>query len=169
MITISVDLSRVEPLLKRLAPSERGKRMRAAMEESAGFIRAEVVKNTPVSDGTTAGSITTAIIGRPLDITGRVFSPLEHIEVLEKGRTPGRPYPVRLVDGEGPRGGKRFELLPPLLQWANRHGIPREAHFLVARKIGEKGTKAHKMFEKAIQRGRTRVVSIFTKHLTGGL
>lgn len=153
MITISVNLKGVEPLLKRLAPSERGRRMRNAMEESVGFLRQEVVKGTPVDTGTAAGSITTAILGTPLDITGKVFSPLEYVSVLEEGRRPGSTMPPT----------------EPIARWLSRKGSDPRLAFVVARAIGRRGTKGHKMFARAIERGRTQVRGIFMRHLTGGL
>lgn len=153
MITISVNLKNVEPLLKRLSPSERGRRMRNAMEESVGFLRAEVVKETPVDTGTAAGSITTVILGSPLDVTGKVFSPLEYVSVLEEGRRPGSTMPPT----------------EPIARWLSRKGSDPKLAFVVARSIGRRGTKAHKMFARSIERGRSRVAGIFQRHLTGGL
>ena len=86
------------------------------------------------------GSIFSEPRGTPATRSQEVFSSLFYAPIQEEGRRPGKPPP--------PPGS--------LLLWiARKIGAPdnpESVEFLIARSIGRKGTKAHKMFEQAFEK-----------------
>ncbi len=150
MVDFSVDAKVTTVVLDtHWSDAAMGKKMHSAMDESTGFVQTEVRKNVPVDQGIARGSILPDIRGSSVDMRGRVYSALEYIEVLEKGRSPNKPMPPKGV----------------LLGWMARHSIDVKLEFIIRRAIGRKGTKAHKMFEQAAARGQQVVPGIFARHM----
>jgi hypothetical protein len=144
-ITYTIDVSHA---LKTLDGLKLEQRQRAAMDESLGYLQSEVRAGMPLDNGIARGSVFPDIRGTPVNLRGIVASPLPYVAVLEKGRRPGATPP--------PTG--------PIAKWLSRNGGDAKLAFVVARSIGRRGTKAHKMFKNAIERGGGRVESIFQRH-----
>lgn len=101
-----------------------------------------VVSETPRgATGDLRGSVVTELRGQPARRVGVVTSSKFHAPIVERGRQPGRRPPTEA-----------------LVLWVVRKlGIRdrREARgvaFVIARKIGQRGTSAAEMFQKAAQR-----------------
>lgn len=144
-ITYTIDVSHAIKALDGLYLEQR---QRAAMEESLSYLQSEVRAGMPVDLGIGRGSVFTEIRGGTTNMRGTVGSGQIHVAVLEKGRRPGATPP--------PTG--------PIASWLSRHGGDAKLAFVVARSIGRRGTKAHKMFKNAAERGGGRVESIFKRH-----
>lgn len=144
-ITVHIDTSKA---IKALDGLHLEQRQRAAMQESLGYLQSEVRAGMPVDLGIGRGSVFTEIRGSTANMRGIVGSGQIHVAVLEKGRRPGATPP--------PVG--------PIAAWLSRHGGDAKLAFVVARSIGRRGTKAHRMFRSAIEKGGGRVESIFQRH-----
>lgn len=144
-ITYTIDVSHA---VKTLDGLKLDQRQRAAMQESLGYLQSEVRAGMPVDLGIGRGSVFTEIRGSTVNMRGIVGSGQIHVAVLEKGRRPGATPP--------PVG--------PIASWLSRNGGDARLAFVVARSIGRRGTKAHRMFKNAIERGGGRVEAIFQRH-----
>lgn len=118
-----------------------GEELSAAMHASTQHIRGLIIPASPVFQGTLrqGTQATVSTTGTAMDITGRVFNPVAHGVPVELGRRPGKKQPP----------SSALEL------WVRRKlGVPenrvKSVAFLVARKIGQKGTKAVLMFQKSL-------------------
>lgn len=110
--------------------------------ELSGIGQRLVVSGTPRgASGLGRGSIATELRGRPGFRGAAVFSSLFYLAIVERGRRPGTQPP-----------------LGPLVYWVTRKlGIAderraRSVAFLIARKIGRRGTSGAAMFFQAAQR-----------------
>ncbi len=119
--------------------------------EAALFMEGEIAKKTPIG-GT--GNLRRSIHGELVTpLMSHVFSGTTYGVFVEEGTS---PHPVSQAGREA------------LALWAKRKfGVDdKEAKsiaFLVARKIGKKGTKPQKMFENALNDNRTRLETILQK------
>lgn len=102
-----ISLDEVTPLFQALGPQEIATRMRTGMEGVLARIAEKATFLAPKDLGVLGGSIAYEVLGEPLNLEGRVFSPLAYAPVMEFGRRPGAPPP--------PPGA--------LLGWMYRHGM----------------------------------------------
>ena len=144
-LSITVDVSEAAKMLDSIQVE---KRQRAAMEESLAYLQSEVRAGMPVDQGIGRGSVFAEVRGSAANLRGVVGSAQLHVAVLEKGRRPGSTPP--------PVG--------PIRAWLARKGGDARLAFVVARSIGRRGTKAHRMFQKTAEKGQGRVEMIFRKH-----
>lgn len=129
--------------------------MTAAMHASTQHIRGAIMPKTPVGVSATLRGATQARVsaeGNPRTITGRVFNPTAYGLPVELGRRAGQKQPP----------SSALEL------WVRRKlGVPenkvKSVAFLVARKIGRKGTNAVKMFSQAFEESRGVINSYFDR------
>lgn len=125
-----------------------GEALRVGMARGALRLEAEVKTRTPVDLGTARNSVhTTLPYGHGMDLTAEVGSGLEYIAPLETGRRPGRRPPA--------------EALRP---WVERNLGLRgtaagQAAFLLARKIGLKGTDGAHMFEEGLKAAEPHILA----------
>lgn len=102
-----VSLDEVTPLFQALGPEEIGRRMRTGLEKVLARIAEKAAFLAPSDTGGLKGSIAFEVLGDPMNLEGRVFSPLAHAPTMEYGRRRGAPPP--------PAGS--------LLGWMQRHGM----------------------------------------------
>ena len=114
--------------------------LRDAYEKGTYLTEREVKTRTPRDTSVLASSIKSTIDPQPVPLWGKVATDVKYAIFVEKGTRPHFP-PMRALEG-----------------WAHRHGIPT---FLAARAIAEKGTKAHKMFEKGFEAVRDKIIGFF--------
>jgi len=129
-----------------------------AITESALLVERRVKLKTPIGVTEVArGSIGHRIrtghgVGRGISVRAELGSPARHVPVLERGRRPGRRPPSRALE-----------------LWVRRKlGIrdPKEARgvaFVIARKIGDRGTDAVRMFEKTAEESQADIQRIFER------
>lgn len=132
---ILVTVHGADDLARRLANSPaRLHQLEKAFEAGTVMIQAGVMRGSPV--GVTAqlrGSWVHEVQVSGQRIVGAVGSPLVHSQVIERGRQAGSRMP------------------PPdaLRTWVERKLGPDVSPFVVARAIGQRGTKARKVLETA--------------------
>lgn len=152
--SIEINQQELSALMARLSPEQVDKRAHDAMEESVGYLQAEVQKNLPRgATGILRGTIFTEVRGRSLDkLRGVVASPHAYAVVIEKGRTPG----------------KRMPPVDAILLWTTRKlGIrDRGVAFVIARSIGRKGFPGKHVFENVSKNGFGTVQNIWKKHFS---
>ena len=127
--------------------------LRAATAAGLQLVRNQIVPGTP--RGVTsilAGGNQTEIRGEGVDILGRVFNPVLYAVAVEKGTVPHFP-PYKQGSG--------------LYRWVEKvMGIggkeTARVAFLVARKIGQHGTRARNFFRDGTQRARGPVLARFS-------
>ncbi len=114
--------------------------MLALVTETVETGRTEIVKRTPVGFSRSArGGWATEVTGSITKgkIVGRIANPVLHVDPLDTGRRPGRRPPI-----------------DALIPWVgSKLGIPpgparRSIAFLIARKIGARGTTGANMIEE---------------------
>lgn len=105
-----VSLDEVTPLFQALGPEEIGRRMRAGLEKVLARIVEKAQFLAPADTGALKGSLAYEVLGEPLNLEGRVFSPLVQASVMEYGRRPAREIGLH----PAPEGA--------LLGWMQRHG-----------------------------------------------
>lgn len=128
--------------------------MTAAMHASTQHLRGLIMPKTPVGvSGTLRGGTQAKVTGSGADrtIEGRVFNPSAYGMPVELGRRPGKQPPSSALE-----------------LWVRRKlGVPenrvKSVAFLVARKIGRKGTTAVRMFAQAVNDGRSTVNALFDR------
>lgn len=128
----------------RLAPKE----ITRLVVEITEIGRVEIVKRTPVGfSGAARRGWTTEIRGRhTARVTGLILNPVLHIPPLETGRRPGKRPPIEAI-----------------IPWVgSKMGIPpgparRSVAFLVARKIGARGTDGAHMIEEGWDATRDKI------------
>jgi hypothetical protein len=145
---IAVDLRSALAAMEKVSPAQVERRTRNAMEESLSWAQSEVRAGMVVDTGLGRGSVVTEMRGAGVDVRGRVYSPLAHVVVMERGRRPGAAMPP----------------LAPIRRWLERHGMDGGLAFVVARNIARKGMPAHRMFERAVEKGRGVIPGIFARH-----
>jgi hypothetical protein len=138
-----IDLRYRGPLFERQDVRERFDReISAELVELSSIGQRLVVSETPRgATGQGRGSIITELRGRPGRREGVVATSVFYLPIVERGRRPGRRPPVQA-----------------LVLWVVRKlGITdekraRSVAFLIARKIGRRGTEPASMFLKAARR-----------------
>ena len=141
---LDVDLSEVEALAKKFEGAESviHKKSKAFMHEAVLFFEGKTIDNTPV--GATQelrNSIFSTVRGLGLGLEGIVASNALHAELVELGTKPHWPP------------------IAPLEYWADRKLGKPGLGFVIARKIAQRGTRAQKMFETALEEGRPILAS----------
>lgn len=124
----------------------------AAMHASTQHIRGLIIPKTPVFMSTLRQATQANVTSVARAIEGRVFNPTSYGMVVELGRTPGKAAPP----------SSALEL------WVRRKlGVPenrvKSVAFLVARKIGKRGTKAVKMFSSSFEESRGTINALFNR------
>lgn len=155
MTSLAIDVRVDGALLRGAGPAVVDREMTAAMHASTQHLRGLIMPKTPVGvsgtlRGATAAKVTTSG-GSPVSIEGRVFNPTAYGMPVELGRRPGKQPPSSALE-----------------LWVRRKlDIPenrvKSVAFLVARKIGRKGTTAVEMFKKAFEEGRSTVNGFFDR------
>lgn len=119
------------------------------MRRSVDVLEQAVVQRTPVASGATRQGWGTDVQRGVSAVKGRVANPVEHAIFAEKGRAPGKMPPI-----------------DPIEIWVRRVlGVgadqSRQVAFLVARAIGQRGTKGAHMAEKGLAAVRPLIVADF--------
>ncbi len=119
--------------------------MAESMEQSLITFEQAVKLETPVNFGTARASIAREMYGTPVDLTGMVTIGVPYGYYVENGRAAGRMPPVEAIELWVIRKG---------FQWTTKSGgktrpmTSRQMAFVIARSIGERGTKGAHMFKK---------------------
>lgn len=147
-VTHKYDMGDVKRLAKKY-PSVTKDVMEMQVTEAVNLLEAAVVKETPYGAGpihlrdTIHGKVHTM----GMQVSGMVGTPLEHGEPVELGTKPHWP----------PIG--------PIQHWVEgKLHVPanesKSVAFLIARKIARKGTKGVRMFGKAFDDNRSKIMNI---------
>jgi hypothetical protein len=123
------------------APALVAREQEGAMEASLLHLHGEVARRTPVDRGILRGSIFTALSGTPLDLRGKVASPLEYAVPVEEGT---RPHIIR------PRSGRYLRFV------AN-------GRVVFARQVQHPGTRGVHMFAEGLRAARPRIEALFER------
>lgn len=155
MTSLAIDVRVDGALLRGGGPAVADREMTAAMHASTQHIRGLIMPKTPVGvsatlRGGTQAKVTTSM-GAPRSIEGRVFNPVAYGLPVELGRRSGKQPPSSALE-----------------LWVRRKlGVAenrvKSVAFLVARKIGRKGTNAVLMFKQAFEAGRGTVNGFFDR------
>ncbi len=146
------DVERITKKFGNVAPmleDEMRRTMRASLDLAEGTIRSVA----PVNTGNFRGSISNQMRGTRGTIRGKVFSPLKHGIVIERGRKPGSKQPPTHA----------IEL------WAKQVGIGaagediRGIAFVIARAIGRRGIKGRFPFRRGFNQARPRILAMWTR------
>lgn len=126
-----------------------------AMVQSLSVLKQEIVVRTPANFGHLRGSIYTEINGTPANLEGMAATGILYGWPVERGRAPGK-WPPR----------DAIEL------WVVRKGLAeantpeaRSIAFLVARAIGQRGTKGAAMFYKGLEAATPAIDRIWSELL----
>jgi hypothetical protein len=137
--TYSPDARRVAAAMRR-RPQETRQALKGALLRSTLYLEGQTAQRVPVDTARSRNAITSRIIDTPQRLAGIVeAAPLVHMPALEFGRRPGRMPPPQALEG-----------------WVRRKmGVSgrdvRRVAFLVARRIGRRGTKGAHMFERGFK------------------
>jgi hypothetical protein len=119
-------------------------------------VRGDAIEGTPVFDGFARGSWQTPTLERlsPVLMEGTVFSNLDYMSVIEKGRRPDKPPPPSSV----------------LIRWVTiKLGVsPKQAPgvaYVVARAIGRRGLPAKRPLGNAIDKNAAFADQIFERDI----
>lgn len=128
------------------APRVMRDRLPKAMEKALKLVVGTARGLAPRDEGTTADSIDYSVHGAGSDTVTGEAGPRNGIVglVAEVGRKPGRMPPPESLAG-----------------WASRHGFDEDALFVLARAIGEKGTRGKPFMRPAAQRHEAEITDIF--------
>jgi len=156
VMEFDIDLSGFDELLNNLAtlyPDAVADEIYSSMVESVAAFEQAVKLETPVNFGHLQGSIASEITGTPVNMVGTVMTPSPYGWYVERGRSAGK----------WPTSDEAFESIK---LWVIRKGLKwtyktksgkarpmsvEQMAWLVARKIGTKGTKGAAMFYKGFQ------------------
>jgi hypothetical protein len=160
MASLTITSPRIDSIRDAFAkaPGDITKEVHATMEVAVGVVETAVKENTPVgATGLARRSMATDIRGEGVDLTGRVFSRDEPIKIasLETGRKPGKMPPIG-----------------PIMLWARRKfgdAAAASAAYAIQRKIGKRGTKGAKMFQKAVKATEKDVATLFERRITAAV
>jgi hypothetical protein len=144
---VTLRLEGAEPLARALNRSPellRAEEARA-MTASLLLIEADARRNVRQDTRRLMNSITHRQHQRGDVLVGEVGPSVRYGVVVERGRRPLRKWPPRA----------------PLLRWMARHGIPAEAVFVIARKIGTAGIPARPFLEPAFRTHESRIARLF--------
>jgi hypothetical protein len=144
---VTLRLEGAEQLGRALARSPellRAEELRA-MTASLLLVEADARRGVAQDTRQLMNSISHRIRETPRALIGECGPSARYGVVVEGGRAPRRRWPPRA----------------PLLRWMARHGIPAEAVFLIARKIGRSGTRARPFMAPALQRNEARIRALF--------
>jgi hypothetical protein len=130
MAGIRVRIHGLDELERKLGPGVVDPPIRRFLTRSALTMEAEMKRRVRVDTGHGRRSITHQVDRR----RARVGTNVAYLEVMARGRKPGRRMP------------------PPgvLLGWMRRHGIPADREFVVRRAIGRKGIRGDDFDKKAL-------------------
>lgn len=129
------------------APATLAREVRAAHQESGGWVIATARTLVARDQNILANSIAQEITGSGANLTSRIGPTVPYGIVVEKGRTPGKPAPP----------------IAAIRPWALRHGFDERSLFVLARSIGRKGTKARPYMVPALEQNRGRIIARFEK------
>lgn len=154
MTSITIDLRVSGALLAGKGRDVVDREMAGAMEASVQHLRGLILPKTPVGVSgalRAATQVKTTGSGIPRNLEGRIFNTTAYGMPVELGRRPGKQPPSSALE-----------------LWVRRKlGVPenrvKSVAFLVARKIGRKGTKAVEMFRQAFEAGRGTVNGFFDR------
>jgi hypothetical protein len=145
-VTVEVKMPNT-PLFRGEGPSIVEQESRAGLNAGTLMLQAAIIPYTPVGvTGALRQGVQTSLLGSGANLTGRVFNPLPSAPAVETGRKPGKQPPTG-----------------SLLLWVRRKlGVSdekaaRSVAFLVARRIGQRGTKGAFMFGKGFKMAESRV------------
>jgi len=150
---LRVDVSVLDDLIAQFenAPEVVDQEARKAMIKSLAVFLEAVTVRTPVVFGILRGSIAAEVFGTPLtgDFEGEVTHAVVYGDAVEFGRDPGKQPPVA-----------------PLVLWAKRKfslsdDEARGVAFVVAERIGEKGTEGKFMFKRGFEASEQTVARIW--------
>jgi hypothetical protein len=120
---------------------------RKAMDASLLLIEADARRNVKQDTRRLANSIHPNVTGSGANLTGEVGPSVKYGLYVERGRPAGRkPPPVSALRG-----------------WASRHGIPKGALYIIAKRIGERGIKPAPFLLPAYEKNRGRITDLFAK------
>jgi len=145
------------------------KQLGSAMYESVQLVERNVKLLTPrgVSDARKGllGSIRGSIInkGTPM-IMGQVASNIGYVEVIEKGRAPGKKWPpdgvlIKWIQKKLGVWGKSSSMRMHKIMTPEK--MAQSVEFIIRRKIGKRGFKGFHMFEKGLENSMSRLTLIF--------
>lgn len=106
------------------------------------YIEGEARKRAARDLGELQRSIESMVRGRDI-----IIKAASHGRFVEFGRRPGKQPPIKEIEG-----------------WAKRHGIPA---YLVARKIGQKGTKPQPFMQPAVTENNNEILRMFKEGFEG--
>lgn len=125
----TVEVEGMGPLRAKLTPDLYQRALAGVLTDAAILGEREARAGAPKDTSELARSITHEV--KPT--FARVYSTMNYAEVVEKGRGENKPPP------------------PPkaLYEWLDRHGIDRQAAFVIARAIGRRGIKGRFFMKNA--------------------
>lgn len=153
-MNLTVSVTQHGPLLDGRGPEIVQQHLDRFITLATALLLAEVKKRTPQgvygAQGGLLGSLQSEVRGRGTPVVkGVVMSGHKYVEVIEKGRRPGRGMPpagtlqrwIEVKMGLDPVSAKRIE-------------------FVVRRKIGQKGFEGAHMFERALTENMGRLQAL---------
>jgi len=129
-------------------PHEMARANKSAITEALLLLEREIKDDMPVgATNTLKGSITHALRGTPVDLSGKVFTPINYAMSVELGTKP------------------HFPPIDPLTDWVKakfdiQGAEARSVAFLIARKIAKKGTKGAHTFTNTLSAQSSQVLRI---------
>jgi hypothetical protein len=151
-LTVKINTDEIEEFIVQLerAPELTARETMIAMRKAVAEVERQTVPRTPSNTGALRGAWTTRVTRGSRSVKGEVMNPKEYAIVMEKGRRPGaRMPPVSAIQYWVTRkfgvSGKEAESLA----------------FVIARSIGRKGIKGHKMLEEGYEAAEPTVKRIF--------
>lgn len=141
-MSLRIRLHGGEDLERKLGPRVIDPPIRRFLTRGGITFQNEMRARVKVDTGRGRNSLTYQVEKRRV----RAGTNLEYLEVMARGRRPGRSMP------------------PPgvLLGWMRRHGIPADREFLIRRKIGRKGITGDDFDEKAVAASIPKIESFVT-------
>lgn len=123
---------------------------RAMLQGASILSQSNVVKHTPVGDsGALRASIRGDVVNNDEAVVKSVGAGSEYAYYVEEGRAPGKmPPSSELVNWV--RRSKKGRSLWSSMKSRNSNITAEQVAFILARKIGKKGTEGQKFFQKGI-------------------
>lgn len=129
-----------------------------AMTRAVAVVETNVIEHTPVGD---SGFLRGSILGEvETPLYGVVGTNAEYAVYVEEGRKAGTQPPVEALLDWVRRSAKGRQFLSALRS-SNRRITARQAAFILARKIGRRGTQGQQMFEKGLNNSTPSLDAIF--------
>ena len=150
---IALNEQDLKELIAKLDPARVPARLRAGINESLGYLQAEVQKGLPRgATGILRTTVFTELRGRTVeDMRGIVASPQKYAVVVGKGR----------------RAGAKMPPVAALEYWAMRVIGKTGLGYVIARSIARKGIKARPIWENVAKRGESVVKGIVARAFGG--